>query len=234
MPPDDQGDEDRCVLDPEPDEVRHEPLQAVALPVGVRQPPELQAVTSQRRAAHAVAVVGGGPHPEQDGQAHGERRHEERDPFAAEVEQRPEERQRHDRAPRVNVKRGGEPRHQPGKDECRPAPPISHRHPQQNQHDQRQAEAEERRALRHQVGEHRVQPLEVEVAIKRVLARQVHHCRHAQPLDVSEQVHESKTTAQQEHRHRDHRGGSPAREADRRQIQHRRKSETEQARAQHQ
>ena len=51
-----------------------------------------------------------------------------------------------------------------------PAQSLAHCQPQQHKHDERKAETEQRRALRHQVGEHWVQPLVVEVAVQRVLA----------------------------------------------------------------
>ena len=100
---DQQRDEQGRVLDPEPDEVNGQEQHAVALPVRVREPPSLEAVTIQAGAAGAVAVVGVWPHPDQDGDREHQRGNEKRHPLAPPVEGGPERAEDDHRAIRVHV-----------------------------------------------------------------------------------------------------------------------------------
>ena len=124
-----------------------------------------------RRQIAAHARVGRGPHPHEDGDANHERRDEKSEPLDPPVEHRPQRRQRDDGAVSVDVEHRRQAGDQTGEQKGTPAQPLAERDPQHEQQDQGEAESEERRTLRHEIGEDRVQPLQVEVAIERVLAR---------------------------------------------------------------
>src|SRR6202011_6281248 len=99
---------------------------------------------------------------------------------------------------RVPVKRSHDARAEAGEQERPPVVLLADRQPHEQKVYQCKAEAEERRALRHQVGQHRVQPLEVEAAIEGVLARKMPEHPDATVKDVADQVEEPESTAEQE------------------------------------
>ncbi len=114
-----------------------------------------------------------------------------------------------------------------------PAGASSCGQPQDHKENQSQAEAEQRRALGDEVSQHRIQPLEVQLAIEGVLPRQMKERRDAAVLDVAQQEIEAEAAAQEEDKHRD-RGGSPsAGEAQRGEIEHGWEGKAEQAGGHH-
>ena len=158
----------------------------MALPVHVRKPARLDAVSAHREAAVAEAVVDRRPHPQQHRHRQHKRGDKEGEPFPAAVEQRPESRQRHNGPERVHVKRRHYTCDDAGEQERPPVVALAHRQPHEQKGDQREAETEQRRSLRHQVGQHRVQPLEIEAPIERVLARKMPEHPDAAVEDISD------------------------------------------------
>ena len=112
-----------------------------------------------------------------------------------------------------------------GEKKWAPVRALANREPQDDEHDQRQAEAEQRRPLRDEICEHRVEPLEVDVAVQGVLAHEVSQRAGAGALHVAEQVHESETPAQQEQEDRDRGGGASGCKSPGGEVDHRGQSE---------
>ena len=129
-------------------------------------------------------------------------------------------------------------RHRAGDHACKqegaPIQPLADRQPDQHERDQREAEPEQGRALRHEVGEHGIEPLKVVVAIERVLAWQVLEDAQAATPNVPDEVEKAESAAEQEHEDGDRRRNATPGEPQRREVQHRRKRETEQPAGQHQ
>src|SRR4029077_6088724 len=92
---------------------------------------------------------------------------------------------------------------EPGEQERLPVVSLPYGQPEEHEDNQREAEAEQRGALRHQVGAHRVQPLEVEVAIERVLAGQMREHADSAVHDIAGEVEEAQASAEQEDEHGD-------------------------------
>ena len=90
----------------------------------------------------------------------------------------------------------------------------------QHEDDEGQAEPKKRRALRHEVGEDRIEPLVVEVAVKRVLARQVHQGAEAAVLNVPDEAYEAQSSTQQKDEDCDRRRSAASGEALSGEIQH--------------
>ena len=110
-----KGDEHRQVLDPEPGEVHREVEDAIALPIRIREPAHLQAVTTDGGPAAARIVVDRRPHPDQDRNGKREGWNEVGEPLAPPVERCPERGERDDRSVRMNVEGRHEARHNTGK-----------------------------------------------------------------------------------------------------------------------
>ena len=202
----------------------------MALPVHVREPARFDAVTAHGEAAVAEAVVERRPHPGQHRHSQYQGRDEEGEPFAAAVEQCPECRHRNHGPESVHVKRRHDARDDAGEKERPPLAPLAHRQPEDQKDDQREAEAEQRRSLRHQVGEHRVQPLKVEAAIERVLARKMPKNSDPAVEDVADQVEETEATAEQKNEDRNRGGCAAAHEAQGSQVHHGWEGKAEQSR----
>ena len=228
VPGDQQREKERRVPDPEPHDVGQEKIEgSLALPVGEGEPTGLDAVAGDPGQVSADAGVVGRPHPGQDRNTDDQGWCEKRQPLDTPIEQRPKKCQGHDRAPCVNVEHGQQPRDQAREDKRPPSLSPAQRHPQDDEEDQGKAEPEQRRALGHQVREHGIEPLEVDVAIEGVLAGQMRHRGEAKMLDVARQVDEAEAAAEQEDEDRDRRARAVAEKSRGRQVDHARKRQSE-------
>ena len=182
--------------------------------------------------AAADAGVAGGHIQTRIGRPSDERGHEEGQPFQPSVEDGPERAQRDDGAVRVDVEERASARRRgrrrgmaasPGAREPRATAATSTISARLN--------PKSVGALRNEVGEHRVEPLVVEVCGRACTRAAGGPARRARAAGRHrDQVHETEPAAQEEDEDRDRsRGRAAAREPDRGQVQDRRKSQPEQA-----
>src|SRR5258708_27632602 len=118
-----------------------------------------------------------------------------------------------------------------GEQERLPTCLAANRHPQDHQRDQGEAEAEQRRALRHQVRQDGVETLivVVRVAIQRVLARKMYKCANPEVPEVTEEVNETKASTEQENENGERGRGAAGNESLGGQVEHAWKSKPEHA-----